>query len=308
MPKSSSCRHTALGDLHCLAAAVVQHGVKVVDLSQAVAAQGQRVGQGADARLSDVEGVLAVVLFGGVAVGHHQLGQRGPVDDGTGPALILIADTVEHESLAAGVANPETPLLPRHQVTINAEAGALGLHHVQRLQVGAELLDELLGVIAVIGRHRNDPVVLHSQHPHFVQVNDGYNTLDGAGVPVVVGAGLEPAAGEGEAQSLLLGHAVVARGPRVHHYQARIVDAPFSQRLLELGRGLDGTLALEELVHHQAGLNAGDVYPRLESASRQGHDCLVCGAGGVVEQDDERLPGGWLVTVPAQDAFLRWLL
>jgi hypothetical protein len=58
-----------------LAATVVQHRVEVVDLSKAIASKGKRIGQAADAGLTDIKCVLPEVLFGRVAVGHHQLSQ-----------------------------------------------------------------------------------------------------------------------------------------------------------------------------------------------------------------------------------------
>ena len=250
-----------VGNLDGFTTAVVQHSVEVVDLAQAVTAQRERVGQRPDACLADVEGVLAVVFLLGVSVRHHQLGQRGSVDDGTFPSLVLVTDAVEHETLTAGVAHPEAPFLPGNQIPVDVEARSFGLHHVQRLKVGAELLHELLGVVSVVGRQGDHAVVLNPQHLHRIQVNDCYDPLDGACVAVVIGAGLEPASGKGEPDTLFLGNAVIASRPGVHHHQAGVVDPPLAQGCLELGRGLDGVLAVEELVHHQARLDARNVDP-----------------------------------------------
>ena len=57
-----------IGDGHHTAAAVIHHSVEIMNLPQAVAAEGKGVGQRADAVLAGVEGVLAVVVLAGVTV------------------------------------------------------------------------------------------------------------------------------------------------------------------------------------------------------------------------------------------------
>ena len=62
-----------VGDGHHTAAAVIHHSVEIVDLPQAVAAEGQGVGQRADTVLAGIEGVLAVVVLAGVTVGNDHV-------------------------------------------------------------------------------------------------------------------------------------------------------------------------------------------------------------------------------------------
>ena len=67
IPKSSSCRQTAFLIVTTRPLAVCHVAVEVVDRSQAVASQRERVGHHADAVFAQVECVLAVRRFAGSA-------------------------------------------------------------------------------------------------------------------------------------------------------------------------------------------------------------------------------------------------
>src|SRR5262249_38657797 len=69
---------------------IMRKGVEIVDVTEAVAAKRQGIEILADAVFPGVEGVLAVVAAGRVAIGHHHLGERGSVHDGADAAAILV--------------------------------------------------------------------------------------------------------------------------------------------------------------------------------------------------------------------------
>ena len=118
-------------DLQNLAPAVRHLGVEVVDVTQTVTAECERVGQHPDAIFANVEGVFAVVVRVGVAIGHHHIDQRGAIDERACPPLICVADGVEHQPLARRKSDPEVPLLPRDVVVVHREAWTVCLGNLQ---------------------------------------------------------------------------------------------------------------------------------------------------------------------------------
>ena len=84
------------------AGVVGERRVEVVDLAEAVAAELERVGEGAEAVLADVEGVAPVAARAGVSVRHEQLRERGPVEDRAAATAVVVAQRVQHEPLARG--------------------------------------------------------------------------------------------------------------------------------------------------------------------------------------------------------------
>ena len=114
MPWSSSCRQMAFLIVYGSPRAVGELGVEVPDLAQAVTAQLQRVRQDADAVFADVEGVAPSLEWPRIAVRDDEFGHGCPVNDRAQPAVVLVADRVQHQSFARVEAQPETPLLPAH--------------------------------------------------------------------------------------------------------------------------------------------------------------------------------------------------
>src|SRR5205823_2949416 len=114
--------------------------VEVADHSQAVAAHAERVHHRAHAVLADVEGVLAIILLSGIAVGHHHLAYGSSRQDGPIHPLVVVADFVQHHALARRVADAEAPVLPADLPAGHAKARPLLLDDLQRLQALAKLL------------------------------------------------------------------------------------------------------------------------------------------------------------------------
>src|SRR6201990_312598 len=105
-----------------LAGVVGDGGVQVGDLAQAVAAELERVGPRADQVLAGVEVGLPVPELR-VAVGYDHLRDRGPVEHRAAGQ----ADLVQGQALAGVEADPHRPVLPAQRVSLQGEAGPLGL-------------------------------------------------------------------------------------------------------------------------------------------------------------------------------------
>ena len=103
-----------------LAGRVVQDGVEVADLAQAVAAELERLRHEAEAPLADVVGGAAVVVGRRVAVGDDHLGQRDAVRD----RAPVEAQRVQDEPFAVVEAEPQRPVLPRQRVAVERERDA----------------------------------------------------------------------------------------------------------------------------------------------------------------------------------------
>jgi len=156
----------------------------------------------------------------GVAVGHSHFSQRGAVENGSLFAVVGVADGVAHQSFAGGKANAHFPLLPADLVAFGGEAGAFGLNDLQGFEVGAEILDVLLGVVAVFGGQGHHTVVFNPDYLHLVQIHHGDDAFDRAGVAVIGEVGPHPAEGAGEADAVFVLQAIVASRPGVNHPQA----------------------------------------------------------------------------------------
>ena len=89
-----------VGDGVRLALAVVQHGVQIADLAEAVATELQRRRHEAEAPLADVECGAPVVVLGRVAVGHDHLGKRHPVCHRAVAVTVAVANRVQRHALA----------------------------------------------------------------------------------------------------------------------------------------------------------------------------------------------------------------
>src|SRR5690606_28922462 len=87
-------------DGHRIAVGVVDGAVEVVDLTEAVTAEGQRVGREAHPDLTHVEDVLVPVCRRRVTVGHNHFRQRSAVHDGPDGAAVVVGDLVQHQTPA----------------------------------------------------------------------------------------------------------------------------------------------------------------------------------------------------------------
>ncbi len=206
-----------IGDGECAAAAVGHVRVKVLNVAEAVAAEAEAVGAHAHAVFADVEGVLADLLRLRVAVGDDHLGERGAVEDGPLFALIGVANVVEGEAFAGVEADDDIPLLPGDTVAVHGEAGAFGLGDDERLDVGALVWNSVGGVVARLRWERPLAVFLDANHFHQIEIDNGADAFDGAGVAVVGCVGAEEAERPGEAAGAVFFGAVVAGAPDIDH-------------------------------------------------------------------------------------------
>ena len=226
-----------------LAPLVGEDVVEVVDLAEAVAPQGQRVGHAAQTPLPGVERTLPRVHGARVPVGHDHLAHRGPVHDRPHPPAVLVADGGEHQSLQRVHADAQRPLLPAHEVALHLKARALGLGDLQWLQVRAQR-PVVLGVVAPRrGRDGDDPVVEHLEDLAPSHVDDGQQALDGAGVAVVVGGGAQVGDALGDAAALLVLEPEGAGRPGVDLDQGMVGDAAPVEGGVPLGVLLQGERA-----------------------------------------------------------------
>src|SRR5689334_7104131 len=299
-----------------VAVVVVQPGVEVVDLAQAVAAQFQAVGQDPDAVLPHVEDVLAVVRRVRVAVRDEHLRERGAVDHRPECSVVLVANQEEDQPFARGEADPEPPFLPVHLVPVHGEAGAVRLGDLDGLQVLPGAVREMRnvrgvaysfgGVVAAARRQRHHSVVLDVHDFHAVEVEADDQALHRAGVSVVVritpahpGQRPEEAAPGGR----VLG-AVVADRPGVDHDHVEVGDAPPAHRLLPAGILPDGLLGGQELLQHDRWLDTGHLAPQPNLPGGQGDDGLVRSVFGPLPEHDVRLALERLARLVAQDVIL----
>src|SRR5579872_6532398 len=72
-----------------------------------------------------------------VAIQHHHLSQRGPIENRTHPALVFVAHRVQYQPFSWCPAQPETPLLPPDLVAIHRKAWPLWLGNGEWCEVAA---------------------------------------------------------------------------------------------------------------------------------------------------------------------------
>ena len=291
-----------------LARDVVHDRIEIADHAQAVAAQRQRVGHPADAVLADVEGVLAVMRGGRIAVGHDHLGERGAVEDPAQAAVVVVGDLVQDQALAAGETHSELPLLPAHEVPLDGEARPLGLDDLQRLEVGAPGLLEARGVVVLGERHRRAAVVVDAHHLEAVEVDDDVQPLDRVGIAVVVLVALHPDEDVRDAQVLLVGAAIAAGGPGVDLRTSDICDAAPPERLGKARVGLDALLHGRELFGHDRGPRPLDLAPGPDFGCIEVDHRLEHRIGRDVEQRDKGLTRDRIARPPGAHRRLGGLL
>mmetsp|Transcript_4506 Transcript_4506/g.18110 ORF Transcript_4506/g.18110 Transcript_4506/m.18110 type:complete len:401 (+) Transcript_4506:782-1984(+) len=122
----------AYGLLHFvgLAAGVRERGVEVPYVTQAIAAQLERVRAVPQAVVAHVERALARVGRCGVPVGHGHLNERGAPQHGP----VLEPDVAQDDPFAVVKSEVELPALPAHRGPVDREGGPLGLGDLERLR------------------------------------------------------------------------------------------------------------------------------------------------------------------------------
>ena len=210
----------------------------VADLAEAVAAQLQRRGHEAEAPLADVERGAPVVIDRRIAVRHDHLGEGHPVRDGPDPALVLVADAVQHQAFAVVEPDPHPPALPAQLVAVQGERHTVRLADLQRLQVLALLQPgDLLGHVLAHHRRRIDRAgVLDLQQLHRVEVDHEVQPADVVGVGVATGRVPAPDVAPADPTAPVpLREDRVAVGPHVDVHHRRVGDTPPGQRLDDRG-------------------------------------------------------------------------
>ena len=209
-----------------LAAGVVHHRVQVGDLTQAVAAQGQRGGHEAQAPLADVERGPPVVVRAGVPVGHDHLGERQPVRDRAQPSRVAEPDLVQHQALAVVEPQPELPVLPAQLVAVEGEADPGRLADFQWRHLAQrhgneprQVLAHHVRGIAVLA------AVLEFEQRHRIQVDHRVQAGDVVSVRVALLAGPGPDVAPAQPESpVALGDERGAVGPHVGQHQGHVGD------------------------------------------------------------------------------------
>ena len=278
-----------------LAPLVREDVVEVVDLTKAVAAEGQRIGHASEPPFTRVERALPPVHRTGVPVGHHHLADGRAVDERTHLAAVLVADGREDETLERVHAHPQRPLLPPHEIAVHHEARAFGLGDAERLEIGAQR-PVVLGVVAARRRgHGDGAVVEHLEHLAPPHVDDGQQPLERTGIAIVVGRLAQVGQALGDPTPLLVLEPEGPCGPRVdlderpvHHAAAVERGVPFlapgqrEQRGVGLSHLQRRADVLDHLPAHH--LSPGDRDDRLDhvglGALQQHHAHLAVDAGG----------------------------
>ncbi len=288
-----------LGDVGGLALRIDHGHVEVVDLTQAVAAQSQRIGERAEAILAGVERALPVVVFARVRVGHDHLGHARAVDDRPLAIAIAVAQLVQHEPLARREPDPEAPVLPGDPPAVDGEAGALGLDDVEGLQVSAERPLTGSVVVALGARDRHHRRLVHQvDHRALDEIHDRDDALDRVGV-AVVGEGVAVVADRAhDPRAALEGPPEVPGGERVHLHARDVlfIEAPARDRRTPAGIALDDLLAAKELLEQHGRLAIGltvvcDRPPPKKPRVGQVDPGLEGLAGLAVQQHEEGDPG-----------------
>ena len=253
-----------VADHRRLARGVVQHGVHIGDLAQAVAAQLQRRGHEAQAPLADVERGAVEVVRRGVAVGHHHLREREPVRDRSDARSVGPPHLVQHQALAVGEPQPHPPVLPRQRVPVEGERRALGLDDLQRPQRGARGVarDVRGGVLPHHLREAGVRPVLDLQQLHGVHVDHELEPGHRVGVRVAPRGAAQPHVAPADpAARERLGDQGGPVGPHVDQGQRRIVDPALGQRRDHVGVAAHRLVALVPLVDGRVGLAARLGFP-----------------------------------------------
>ena len=189
-----------------------------------------------------------------IAVGNNQFGTRGAVHDATP----LEPHVVQHQTFLRVKCCRELPIEPVNAIAVDGEGDAVGLGNLDRLEVGARRHGASL-VLAISGRNRLDVVLLDLQHTHLVEVDDAEQTLDRAGVAVVVGGTSQV---RDSARNAVVGLERMphrASGEHVDLNQAHVGNPATRERLDHQRILLDGVLDGDIFVIGNGRLRAGEM-------------------------------------------------
>ena len=176
---------------------------------------------------------------------------------------------MQHQAFARREADPKAPFLPVDLPAVDLEARALRLLDMQRLDVGARVLDFMRAVIALLARDRHDRIGVREVDDLAAdQVDDGDHALDRMGVAVILKVLAEKADSAHDAGAALELKIEEARGERIDLDQLDILvgePAP-DHRRAPARIGLHHGLALEEFLQHHRRLPIGRLAVRNDLA------------------------------------------
>jgi hypothetical protein len=183
---------------------------------------------------------------------------------------------VQRHALAVVESEAKRPVLPLDQVAVDREAGAVGLHYVERFEcralgeVANALGDQVRGVLAHDLRSRSDEAVLDLEQFHCVHVDHAVQAIDRAGVGVRAGNRLDPGVAPAEAAArVFLGDNRAAIGPRVHEDKRHVGDAPLCKSRDDIRMLAQNSVCLLPFIDREVGLHVGDVLPVDQGVGRQ---------------------------------------
>ncbi|CAB4892011.1 unannotated protein [freshwater metagenome] len=257
-----------VGDRVRLAFAVVQHGIEVPDLTEAVAAELERGGHEAQAPLADVECGAPIVILGVVTIRNDHLRERHSVRDGSHVPVVVVGDRVQRHALAVVEPHAQRPVLPRQLVAVQLERRAVRLGDLERLQrrTAAGVADALRNMAGHVLAHDLRPLdavgVLDFEQFHRVGVDDAVEAAHRPRVRIGTLCGFDPRVGPAQASTLvLLGRHRLAVRPGVHEHQIEIGDPAIGKRGNHIGVCTQRRVGLFPLVDGEVGLHVRDVGP-----------------------------------------------
>ncbi len=214
----------------------------------------------------DVGGVEPALR--GVHVRDEDLRQGSLVEHRPRSAAVHDADERQDEADAGLHAHVEAPVLPRHLVAVEAEAGARRLLHVDRARDVALRADRRGVVVARSdGRHGNDPRVDDPDELLRVEVVDRHDAFHRASPGGRVAAAL--VAGDPlQTMRLLLGRPEVARRAAEALEGLEVSNAALAHGGLPVRVVLDEPARVVHLGERQVRLHARDLLPRRRDVSR----------------------------------------
>ena len=206
-------------------------------------------------------------------------------------------------------AQPELPVLPRQQAAVEGEAGPVRLDDLQRLHLARRQAGERGQVLAphvgLITRPAVVQAVLDLQQRHAVQVEDRVQPADVVGVRAAPLAAAVPDVRPAEPQApVSLGDERGAVAPHVGQHQGQVGDPAAGQRLGQRGMTAEHLVALMPFVHRHVRLLAGQVVPRHDPGTGQGHHRPVGPAAGPVPAHHDRLAAGQLARLESRQVVL----
>ena len=159
--------------------------IKIIDFTEAVASQFQRVDLLTKDCLTQIKRMIHVVIPRSIAIGHHQFTQRGPVHYGSMGIAITKRQGMQDQPFFGRKPHPKTPVLPLDRATVYFEVRAIRLRNIKRCQ-RLPLVQPVRPIITQIRRQRHDAVILNPQNFSIVQINHRHKAFYGSDVGVVL--------------------------------------------------------------------------------------------------------------------------